>query len=419
MTQAPRGKGPAIEPVIRIDSEVTRCVRQHARLHPKTEVCGVLIGDNENGAIEVRASIEGINAAQAGTHVTFTQDAWEAIYRVKDERYPDGRIVGWYHSHPGFGVFLSEHDMFIQENFFSSPGQIAWVYDPHTDEEGCFGWVDGKVHRIGALSIADNNGDGTERTPKHTESLQHDEVEDVETIRVSRPSRQPEPPRWARWAMTALSHLSVLVFGFAACYLLFPFTLDKPMSWWYVAARVPALMAPLVLLLPSEPIIGWRALAVAPMVLLSAVLPLRLAALYGDFSRRNLGFMQLVDQLPRGARTLVLARGLLAGGAEDSGDPSSSAPVYWHFLSWPMALKGGFSPNLFNQGIPVQPRGDVSWFSVGRTDRFEFRTYPDYDYYIVHESSDPLRVDHSVRIEERRPGDWILYKRVAQMTDEP
>jgi len=222
MTQAPRGKGPAIEPVIRIDSEVTRCVRQHARLHPKTEVCGVLIGDNQNGAIEVRASIEGINAAQAGTHVTFTQDAWEAIYRVKDERYPDGRIVGWYHSHPGFGVFLSEHDMFIQENFFSSPGQIAWVYDPHTDEEGCFGWVDGKVHRIGALSIADNNGDGTERTPKHTESLQHDEVEDVETIRVSRPSRQPEPPRWARWAMTALSHLSVLVFGFAACYLLFP-----------------------------------------------------------------------------------------------------------------------------------------------------------------------------------------------------
>jgi len=213
--------------------------------------------------------------------------------------------------------------------------------------------------------------------------------------------------------------LRTLLWTLGACYLLFPFTLDKPMSWWYVAARVPALMAPLVLLLPSEPIIGWRALAVAPMVLLSAVLPLRLAALYGDFSRRNLGFMQLVDQLPRGARTLVLARGLLAGGAEDSGDPSSSAPVYWHFLSWPMALKGGFSPNLFNQGIPVQPRGDVSWFSVGRTDRFEFRTYPDYDYYIVHESSDPLRVDHSVRIEERRPGDWILYKRVAQMTDEP
>ena len=137
----------SIEPRIEIDSEVTQNIRQHARAHSKTEVCGVLIGEFEDGAIDIRASIEGVNPAQAGTHVTFTQDAWEAIYRVKDERYPNERIVGWYHSHPGFGVFLSDHDLFIQQNFFSSPGQVAWVYDPHTDEEGCFGWV-------GAKSIA-------------------------------------------------------------------------------------------------------------------------------------------------------------------------------------------------------------------------------------------------------------------------
>ena len=124
----------SIEPKVEIDSEVTRRIRQHARAHSKTEVCGVLIGEDASGTIEIRASIEALNAAQAGTHVTFTQDAWEAIYRVKDELYPEERIVGWYHSHPGFGVFLSEHDMFIQQNFFSSPGQVAWVYDPHTDE---------------------------------------------------------------------------------------------------------------------------------------------------------------------------------------------------------------------------------------------------------------------------------------------
>lgn len=217
---APKQKDKAaarVEPVLIVDSEVTRRIRQHARTHPKTEVCGVLIGDDASGTIDVRASIEGTNAAQGGTHVTFTQDAWEAIYRVKDELYPDDRIVGWYHSHPGFGVFLSEHDMFIQQNFFSSPGQVAWVYDPHTDEEGCFGWVAGEVHRISKISIADKNGDGVERTPKPIESRLDDEEDEPS---ASSPNRQPAPI-WARYVASVLSYSAILCLGFSIAYFFF------------------------------------------------------------------------------------------------------------------------------------------------------------------------------------------------------
>ena len=177
------------------------------------EVCGVLIGDKRNGVVEVRASIEASNAAQAGTHVTFTQDAWEAIYRVKDESYPEARIIGWYHSHPGFGVFLSEHDMFIHRNFFSSPDQIAWVYDPHTDEEGCFGWIDGDVHRISNFSVVDNNGDGVERTPKEMESALPEEVE-------PKPERSTAP-------LDSLGHNGAEIFicdGARLCHRLFSFS---------------------------------------------------------------------------------------------------------------------------------------------------------------------------------------------------
>jgi proteasome lid subunit RPN8/RPN11 len=200
----------AVVPLFEIDNEVTRRIRQHARSHMTMEVCGVLIGDKRNGVVEVRASIEASNAAQAGTHVTFTQDAWETIYRVKDESYPDQRIIGWYHSHPGFGVFLSEHDMFIQRNFFSSPDQVAWVYDPHTDEEGCFGWIDGDIHRISTFSIVDNNGDGVERTPKEMDAVLPEATE-----------TKPQPP-WIRWSTTALKYLSAMVLGFAIAYFLFP-----------------------------------------------------------------------------------------------------------------------------------------------------------------------------------------------------
>ncbi len=212
----------AVEPKISIDSEVTRRIRQHARAHLKTEVCGVLIGDDANGAIDIRASIEALNAAQAGTHVTFTQDAWEAIYRVKDEQYPDERIVGWYHSHPGFGVFLSEHDMFIQQNFFSSPGQVAWVYDPHTDEEGCFGWVSGEVHRLSSLSIADRNGDGIERTPKKIESALGELDDEEEDFEQPAQRRQRPSTVWLRWTATISTYIVVLLLGFALSHFLFP-----------------------------------------------------------------------------------------------------------------------------------------------------------------------------------------------------
>ncbi len=209
-----------IQPALHIDSEVTRRIRQHARAHMKTEVCGILIGERIADTIHIRASIEALNAAQAGTHVTFTQDAWETIYKVKDELYPDDRIIGWYHSHPGFGVFLSEHDLFIQQNFFSAPDQVAWVYDPHTDEEGCFGWVGTSIHRLATLTITDNNGDGTARTPKPIESTLDDPEEDTTRPILNNATRPV--PAWMRWGIVLMTHLSVLVLGFAIAYLFFP-----------------------------------------------------------------------------------------------------------------------------------------------------------------------------------------------------
>jgi len=146
------------QPAVVIDSEVVRKIRQHARSCNTTEVCGILIGQDRDHRVEVADCIEGENAEGAGAHVTFTQSTWEHIYAVKDKKFPNERIVGWYHSHPGFGIFLSEHDTFIHKNFFSSPGQLAWVFDPHSDEEGCFGWVDGRIERLKRIGVLDRRG---------------------------------------------------------------------------------------------------------------------------------------------------------------------------------------------------------------------------------------------------------------------
>jgi proteasome lid subunit RPN8/RPN11 len=106
----------------------------HAKSSLEAEVCGVLAGqvceDDEGLFVNIEAVIRGGAASQASTHVTFTQDTWNLIHRSLERDYPDLRIVGWYHTHPGFGVEFSEMDLFIQRNFFPGPTHLALVTDP-------------------------------------------------------------------------------------------------------------------------------------------------------------------------------------------------------------------------------------------------------------------------------------------------
>ncbi len=192
-----KSKSVSAQPSVVVDSEVVRKIRQHARSSQKTEICGILIGQDRDLRVEIRASIEGENADQAGAHVTFTQNTWEHIYAVKDKEFPNERIVGWYHSHPGFGIFLSEHDTFIHRNFFSSPGQIAWVFDPISDEEGCFGWVEGQIRRIASISVLDRRGgESAEGGREHPSSNSSEVVADL--VPQKRVARDPVPMRISR-----------------------------------------------------------------------------------------------------------------------------------------------------------------------------------------------------------------------------
>ena len=120
----------------------------HAATTSEVELCGVLVGDirrdSQGPYLEITGAIEAQGANNYGSQVTFTHEAWSHIHAIKDERYPDKKIVGWYHTHPGFGVFLSSMDMFIQENFFAQPYQVAVVVETKQNKEGCFYWSGGE-----------------------------------------------------------------------------------------------------------------------------------------------------------------------------------------------------------------------------------------------------------------------------------
>lgn len=123
-------------------------IAEHAGTDTSVEICGVLVGtwnrDADGPYAVVTDYIRCDSATSKFAEVTFTHESWAQINQEMDSKYAESRIVGWYHSHPDFGIFLSDRDCFIQENFFSGAGQIAYVVDPVRKLEGIFEWRKGK-----------------------------------------------------------------------------------------------------------------------------------------------------------------------------------------------------------------------------------------------------------------------------------
>lgn len=130
-----------------VDQVALDVIHEHVLSSPDAEVGGFLIGTSDDPAVPLRcrSAIASHEARGDLTRLTFTHDAWEHVHRVVDEQYPEEDIVGWYHSHPGHGVFLSGHDRFIHGHFFPASWQIAIVVDPVNGTEGFFGWVNGEL----------------------------------------------------------------------------------------------------------------------------------------------------------------------------------------------------------------------------------------------------------------------------------
>ena len=122
---------------------------QHAIENGSIEICGVVVGrwahDASGPHAQGTAYIRGEAASSKFAEVTFTHETWARINEQMDKKYADLSVIGWYHSHPDFGIFLSDRDMFIQEHFFAGPGQFAYVVDPIRKTEGVFVWNKGKA----------------------------------------------------------------------------------------------------------------------------------------------------------------------------------------------------------------------------------------------------------------------------------
>lgn len=133
-------------------SRVFMAVEARAR-DQQREIGGVLLGEayRHEGFLYIEI-VECIFAEEksreqsSSVHFDFTPAIWAEMLRVKDQNYEHLRILGWFHSHPGHGIFLSPGmDDRIQKEFFHQPWQTAMVFDPVRHEGGFFVWQAGRI----------------------------------------------------------------------------------------------------------------------------------------------------------------------------------------------------------------------------------------------------------------------------------
>ncbi len=130
----------------------------------KLEIFGYLVGNilkwNNVKYIIIEEQLFINNATHSDRFSTFQIEGTAGQYEKKfqelkiHKKNDRLRIVGWWHSHPDLGCFLSRTDLHTQEVFFPESYQVALVVDPIRDDFQFFTLEKSLEARYKSLSYA-------------------------------------------------------------------------------------------------------------------------------------------------------------------------------------------------------------------------------------------------------------------------
>lgn len=126
-----------------VDLDAFLDMHQHAAEDTSVELGGLLLGRRGQKAdgtplVIVCDSLRAKHYRATRGSFKFTHETWADLDRRRAELPEATEVIGWYHTHPGWGVFLSELDVFICDHFFARPDDVALVIDPTSGDTGLF-----------------------------------------------------------------------------------------------------------------------------------------------------------------------------------------------------------------------------------------------------------------------------------------
>lgn len=147
-----------------INSAILKRIVEYSRTNLHRELGGVMIGQyctwKGRAWVIIEDYIEATKGESRSASFKFTSESWSEIGKIREERYPkvEGQperpLVGWHHTHPSFGIFLSGMDLFIHQQFFDLSWHVALVVDPVADKLGFFQWKNKEIHKVGFFTVA-------------------------------------------------------------------------------------------------------------------------------------------------------------------------------------------------------------------------------------------------------------------------
>ena len=124
----PTGGGRAPYPIF-FQQEAVVALQEHVKSSPTQAIFGFLIGDvyrdPENGVLY--AIIDKTLKLSQPIYGDKTEVVVSRLWDRMQEQLKKaaGTLLGWYHSHPGQGGYLTAHDVETHEKFFTDPWQVA------------------------------------------------------------------------------------------------------------------------------------------------------------------------------------------------------------------------------------------------------------------------------------------------------
>src|SRR5690349_9504534 len=123
------------QPVVKVFlSQSAYCrIVLHSTSELDDEVGGALVGlwcrdrDTDEQFVVVQHMLPAKHTRQGSVYLTFTQDTIVDFHDDLEKNHSGRRIVGWYHTHPRMGIFLSHYDTWLHKTSFPDRWRVRWL----------------------------------------------------------------------------------------------------------------------------------------------------------------------------------------------------------------------------------------------------------------------------------------------------
>lgn len=115
-----------------VSEEALNNMIHHAEEVDSKEIMGLMMGityNDEEGNYSIVSGIATSGLDSDDVSVRFNRESLEELFESLDS-FENEVIVGWYHSHPGFGSYLSDTDIKTHKGIFGEESGYAIVIDP-------------------------------------------------------------------------------------------------------------------------------------------------------------------------------------------------------------------------------------------------------------------------------------------------